>query len=410
MVVRNSDGTVEVERGRQNGFYASTTPTELVGKRKFHGHRGRNRFFFCGRLMMSKSNGAFFVTLTLIVSTMICFYVFDAAYVAENISLALPIVVSVLFLFVLANLFKTSFSDPGILPRAANKEVLEHERLYRIETGNPSATNPRSKSVPVLQQCLVVKFCYTCRLFRPPRSSHCSVCDNCVLRFDHHCPWVGNCVGLRNYRHFYMFILLLTILDLFVGGCAVAHLVMLSMSQRTFINAIQLTPGSLFVAIMCLLSVWSVLGLSGFHTYLLASNQTTNEEVKDTFADMWPSNCGSLYSTGNFFTNCFTTLCAPEVPSLLDRRGRIAPDTVITVSVLRSLFAHPPNSQVQPEAIVRSRKTATQWQDGQPVNLVENLSASGSSASIHSYSSCSVQRVADDPQELESSDESIRHK
>ncbi|KAI6210305.1 Palmitoyltransferase [Aphelenchoides besseyi] len=395
MVVRNSDGTVEIERGRQNGFYASTTPTELVGKRKFHGHRGRNRFFFCGRLMMSKSNGAFFVTLTLIVSTMICFYVFDAAYVAENISLALPIVVSVLFLFVLANLFKTSFSDPGILPRAANKEVLEHERLYRIETGNPSATNPRSKSVPVLQQCLVLKFCYTCRLFRPPRSSHCSVCDNCVLRFDHHCPWVGNCVGLRNYRHFYMFILLLTILDLFVGGCAVAHLVMLSMSQRTFINAIQLTPGSLFVAIMCLLSVWSVLGLSGFHTYLLASNQTTNEEVKDTFADMWPSNCGSLYSTGNFFTNCFTTLCAPEVPSLLDRRGRIAPDTTITV---------------QPEAIIRSRKTATQWQDTQPVNLVENLSASGSSASIHSYSSCSVQRVADDPQELESSDESIRRK
>jgi len=58
------------------------------------------------------------------------------------------------------------------------------------------------------------KNCPDCLRPKAPRAHHCKVCRKCVYRFDHHCPWINNCVGLYNYQYFIMLLFWLTL------GCA----------------------------------------------------------------------------------------------------------------------------------------------------------------------------------------------
>jgi len=49
--------------------------------------------------------------------------------------------------------------------------------------------------------------CPDCGVIRTPRCRHCALCKGCVDRYDHHCPWVNNCIGKGNFAYFYSFVL-----------------------------------------------------------------------------------------------------------------------------------------------------------------------------------------------------------
>jgi len=100
------------------------------------------------------------------------------------------------------NFFKAWRADPG---------VISTDRDLRCRTIIELAE--RSGFEPGL-------FCTTCLVRKPLRSKHCSICNRCIARFDHHCPWVGNCIGASNHRYFMGYLFwLIVMLAWNIHGC-----------------------------------------------------------------------------------------------------------------------------------------------------------------------------------------------
>ncbi|XP_074574963.1 putative protein S-acyltransferase 7 isoform X2 [Curcuma longa] len=208
---------------------------------------------------------------------------------SHNLGISVMIVAVAFTLYDLCLLLITSGRDPGIIPRNARPPEPEtyggNNTMGGVQT--PRILIPRTRDVIVNGVTVKSKYCDTCMLYRPPRCSHCSICNNCVERFDHHCPWVGQCIGKRNYQFFYMFIVSTTLLCLYVFGFCWVYIIKTRDAEQISIwRAMIKTPASIVLIIYTFVSVWFVGGLSGFHFYLMSTNQTTYENFRYRY-DMW---------------------------------------------------------------------------------------------------------------------------
>lgn len=226
------------------------------------------------------------------------FFCFTCPWLSERFSVAVPIYNGVVFLFVLANFCMATFMDPGIFPRAEEDEDKEDD--FRA---------PLYKTVEIRGIQVRMKWCSTCRFYRPPRCSHCSVCDNCVEDFDHHCPWVNNCIGRRNYRYFFLFLLSLTAHIMAVFGFGMLFI----LYHRQNIDRLH---AIVTLAVMCVAGLFfiPVAGLTGFHIVLVARGRTTNEQVTGKFRG------GVNPFTNGCWKNVSHVLCSSQAPRYLGRK------------------------------------------------------------------------------------------
>jgi len=117
------------------------------------------------------------------------------------------------------------------------------------------------------------RHCKWCGKYKPDRCHHCRVCRTCILKMDHHCPWIYNCVGYYNYKFFFL-LLLYSVIDLWFIASTMSESVVRSMDITVpFIKIFFVLFGetlSLFLGTL-------ISAFFAFHIWLMLKAMTTIE-------------------------------------------------------------------------------------------------------------------------------------
>ncbi|EEQ98846.1 Palmitoyltransferase PFA3, putative [Perkinsus marinus ATCC 50983] len=165
------------------------------------------------------------------------------------------------------------------LRNALQLRLAKNGRVYQGYANNDSSDDDGpAKPPPPSSLTAPFPLCRKCNRYKPARAHHCSVCKVCVLKMDHHCPWLNNCVGHRNYKYFYLFLLYLELCCLFVILLFFdpfnAAMFPARGAPRWDIS-IGYKQAVAMSFVICLAIAIAVGTLLGFHTYLVLTNQTT---------------------------------------------------------------------------------------------------------------------------------------
>ena len=190
----------------------------------------------------------------------------------KNISIGFPIVVTtILYIIEVASTILGGCSDPGIIPR--------QRADYFYNTNKPIL------KYVINGHLLTLNYCNSCSAYRPPRTSHCSLCDNCVQRFDHHCLWLGTCIGKRNYRYFYFLTESINLSALFQICFSLYYIInhtkhLINKENYSKLILWGLSALSLYDLLFAIFFVGKLFIL---HTYLVCQSKTFYENIKKKF-------------------------------------------------------------------------------------------------------------------------------
>lgn len=165
-----------------------------TGQRNYKHHAGSNRFLVNGLIMTANANPAWFLISVLVLLALGGLWLgFEAPYQWRYLSPSVVIVFAYLWAGTTVHMLVTAWRDPGVVPRDLDPEPLLAHPSGQV---NPNPLDPEDPIYSPLPrvvrvrngQDMTVKWCETCKVYRPPRSSHCRVCDSCVDSIGEYIP------------------------------------------------------------------------------------------------------------------------------------------------------------------------------------------------------------------------------
>ena len=232
---------------------------------------GNNKIICNNNLLIGKKYYHIIISFILITIPAIL-YIFTMLKIFSSSSITLAIITIVFYIPIITFLFIGACSDPGLVER--NNEYAFYDNRKSVIKMN------------IKGHMANLNYCYTCFHFRPPRTSHCAECDNCVENFDHHCLWLGTCVGKRNYKYFFYLLSLTSVLCFMVVISSVIFLI------EFFKNYFKEKDNDILLIIICLCVVgftalmfllFFLIKLLFLHTYLVSAGLNFYEFIKKNY-------------------------------------------------------------------------------------------------------------------------------
>ena len=158
------------------------------------------------------------------------------------------------------------------------------------------------------------KVCPECIIIQPKRARHCTICRMCVFKYDHHCPWLNNCIGARNIGIFYLFLLLLWVdLVMLFVGIVVGWVLVFSGPEDLAVKSVW-KGLSLVIALVDVGFLGPLSLLLWVQTRNLMLNLTTHERFAYANRDKSDSvSSQPTESSGSCISNCHEMCCASEI-------------------------------------------------------------------------------------------------
>lgn len=254
-------------------------------------------YCFGGRLRINVSGWVPLTTLVLVIVPGIVFWTTTASLVWHRIHPSLVVVLAYAWTMATVNFMAAAFVDPGTLPRnihLPSRLTLHHQLEYDPPEYKNAILLPHHSRFPV-----TVRFCAVCLIWRPPRTAHCYVCNACCLLQDHHCVFLANCVGARNYHNFLWFLAWICCTGAIMGLTSLACLFLGPKGAMGISSEIKLHPAALFVTCYTLVAIiypFSLLILHFFltlHNYLMREFLTSIYKAKEPYLN--PFDLGSIW-------------------------------------------------------------------------------------------------------------------